>query len=228
MVSSVVIYSGWPLPTSPSSQSPFCHLHAVSVTAFPATFTGSSQLHDNTTTLSPAFATLTDHVIHKSFACHSYRNHPGWGLAVEQASARFPSLQRFTLDPGSSRFTVAPYLIPPILNAPAPTSPASPLKSTFTKCSPAVDSKPLTEALKPVDATLTKILGGGYVGCHDFRPCARDRSSGISPNPSPRNTAADSTTGHGSRIPCAALKAVHTGSTIPCLLIEEAIRYGHC
>src|SRR5579859_3019303 len=37
------------------------------------------QLHENTTTSSLVFATLTSRVKRKSFACHSYRKHPGWG-----------------------------------------------------------------------------------------------------------------------------------------------------
>ena len=158
MVLCFVICSGWPLPTSPSSQSPFSYLSPISVTPFPATLTGSSQLHEKAPTLSPAFATLTTHVTHKPFACHSYRKQPGWG-SVEQASACSLFPRRFTVDPRSSRFPVARYLTPPSLNALLPTSPVCPLKSTFTKSPTTVDSKPLTKSLKPVDAILTKFLG---------------------------------------------------------------------
>jgi hypothetical protein len=51
-----------------------------SVTPFPATLTGHLQLTENPATLSPAFATLARRVKHKSFVCHSYRKHRGWGV----------------------------------------------------------------------------------------------------------------------------------------------------
>jgi hypothetical protein len=47
------------------------------LTRFPATLTDTSQLAENPATLSPAFATLTRRVKHKSCVCHSYRKHPG-------------------------------------------------------------------------------------------------------------------------------------------------------
>jgi hypothetical protein len=51
----------------------------VVLTPFPATLTGHRQLAENTTTLSPAVATLTIRVMVNPFVCHSYRKHPGWG-----------------------------------------------------------------------------------------------------------------------------------------------------
>jgi len=64
------------LPTcQPSNPQP-----APCLTPFPATLTSQPQLPEKTATLSPAFATLTRRVKHKSFACHSYKKHPGWGL----------------------------------------------------------------------------------------------------------------------------------------------------
>jgi hypothetical protein len=50
------------------------------VTPLFATLTSSLQLTENTATLSPFRATLTDSVKHKSFVCHSYRKHRGWGV----------------------------------------------------------------------------------------------------------------------------------------------------
>ncbi len=47
--------------------------------SFPSTLTSPSQIAENASTLSLAFATLTDRVKHKSFACHSYKKHGGWG-----------------------------------------------------------------------------------------------------------------------------------------------------
>jgi hypothetical protein len=46
---------------------------------FPATLTSRPQLHENKTTLSPVFATLTRRVKHKFFVCHSYKKHGAWG-----------------------------------------------------------------------------------------------------------------------------------------------------
>jgi hypothetical protein len=51
----------------------------LSLSPFAATLTDSSQLIENPATLSPAFATLTSRVKHKSFVCHSYKKHRGWG-----------------------------------------------------------------------------------------------------------------------------------------------------
>jgi len=58
----------------------FCSLATVPVTPFSATLTGHWQPTEKPATLSPAVATLTRRVKHKSFVCHSYRKHAGWGL----------------------------------------------------------------------------------------------------------------------------------------------------
>ena len=71
-----------------------------SVTPFPATLTGHRQLAENTTTLSPAVATLTRRVKHKSFVCHSYKKHPG-GYSVNRESplqCRLLNCQLSTVD----------------------------------------------------------------------------------------------------------------------------------
>ena len=52
--------------------------NSVSVTPFPATLTSHLQRPEKSATLSPAFATLTNRVKHKSSVCHSYKKHPGW------------------------------------------------------------------------------------------------------------------------------------------------------
>jgi hypothetical protein len=152
-----VIYSGCLLPTIPSSRYSLPAPDSLSVSPFLATLATSSQPHENTTTLSPAFATLTDHVTHKFFACHSCRKHPGWGW-VEQALAcsLFPQ-------PGASdpELTAAPGITPALQNAPPSATSVSSLKSTLTEHSANVDSKPLTGSLKALDATLTKNSGGG-------------------------------------------------------------------
>ena len=56
--------------------------NSPSLSPFPATLTDNSQLTENSTTLSPVPATLTSLVKHKSFICHSYRKHPGWGSVI--------------------------------------------------------------------------------------------------------------------------------------------------
>jgi len=72
--------------TSSTSSTSFA---SPSVTPFPATLTSHLQLAENTTTLSPAFATLARRVKHKSFVCHSYRKHPGWGQVVQRSLTLF-------------------------------------------------------------------------------------------------------------------------------------------
>jgi hypothetical protein len=61
-----------------------CQLSAVSypLSPFPATLTNPLQLTENSTTLSPVFATLTSHVKPKSFICHSYKKQGGWGYPL--------------------------------------------------------------------------------------------------------------------------------------------------
>jgi hypothetical protein len=56
--------------------------NSVSLTPFPATLTSSLQITEKPATLTPAFATLTDIVTHKSFVCHSYKKHLGWGYPL--------------------------------------------------------------------------------------------------------------------------------------------------
>jgi hypothetical protein len=61
------------------------------LTPFPATLTSHRQFAENTSTLSPAFATLTIRVKVNPFVCHSYRKHTGWGhpLAARILSPSF-------------------------------------------------------------------------------------------------------------------------------------------
>ena len=71
----------------PSSRQPF-HPHPtapqkrIRVSPSPATLAGSGQLAENTATLSPAFATLTNRVKHKSCVCHSCKKTPGVGVRL--------------------------------------------------------------------------------------------------------------------------------------------------
>jgi hypothetical protein len=79
------------LPSSSFPNLPTCkpsNLQTASrLTPFPATLTSPLQIAENTTTLTPVFATLTDRVKHKPFVCHSYEKQPGWGYL--RSSARF-------------------------------------------------------------------------------------------------------------------------------------------
>ena len=47
------------------------------LTPFPAALSGESQLIENPAALSPALATLTRHLHHNPFVCHSYKKHRG-------------------------------------------------------------------------------------------------------------------------------------------------------
>ena len=51
--------------------------NSVSLTPFPAPLTSILQITEKSATLTPAFATLTSRVKHKSCVCHSYKKHPG-------------------------------------------------------------------------------------------------------------------------------------------------------
>ena len=178
MVLYYVICSGWPFPTNSSSRHSLRALDSPLVSPFFATLTNSSQLHDNTTTLSPAFAALTRRVKPKSFVCHSYKKHRGWGV-VEQASACFPFLNSVANDPEFLHLSAAPNVQQDVatsfLLAPLPPNPLSPVEATLTKRSVTVDSKPLPKSLKPLDATLTRKWEGGY----GWRPLRSRRSTAL-------------------------------------------------
>jgi len=50
-----------------------------------ATLMSYAQATENTATLSPFPATLASRVKHKSFICHSYKKHRGWGVSAKAA-----------------------------------------------------------------------------------------------------------------------------------------------
>jgi hypothetical protein len=52
-----------------------------SLSPFTATLASPLQSTEKLATLSPAFATLTRHVMHNPCVCHSYKKHGGWGTA---------------------------------------------------------------------------------------------------------------------------------------------------
>jgi hypothetical protein len=92
------------LPASfPFPLSVGCKLSAVSSPAspFPATLASHLQIAENKTTLSPAVATLTDCVKHKSFVCHSCTKHGGWGVGSHLSNEGFSSLPANFADHGS-------------------------------------------------------------------------------------------------------------------------------
>src|SRR5579859_2432004 len=57
-------------------------LATAPLTPFPATLTDRSQLTENPAALSRVVATLTRHVHHNPFVCHSYKKHPGCRGAI--------------------------------------------------------------------------------------------------------------------------------------------------
>src|SRR6476661_445549 len=60
-------------------------LATAPLTPFAATLREKSQLIENPTALSRAVATLTRHVRHNLFVCHSYKKHPGGGYTLQPA-----------------------------------------------------------------------------------------------------------------------------------------------
>ena len=74
-------HTGGVPPGTPIFEFPFSRFVRATSSASPlfATLAKSSQLLENKTTLSPAFATLTRLVNHNPFVCHSCRKHPGVG-----------------------------------------------------------------------------------------------------------------------------------------------------
>jgi hypothetical protein len=79
--------SSQPFNSKPST------LNRFRVSPFPATLTGNSQLTENPATLSPVPATLTPHVTHNSFVCHSCRKHPGGGYTLAEKRREVPPLR---------------------------------------------------------------------------------------------------------------------------------------
>jgi hypothetical protein len=80
-------------PCSPTFEFPISNFVFSTTPATPlsATLTDTLQLHENKTILSPAFATLTRFVKHKSFVCHSYKKHRGVGYPSIGDPASFSS-----------------------------------------------------------------------------------------------------------------------------------------
>jgi len=85
--------SVYSLPRSPQF---ILFLEEPRVSPLPATLTGTSQFIENTATLSPLAATLTSHVNHKSFVCHSYKNTGGWGHMFQARLFSMPSASKST------------------------------------------------------------------------------------------------------------------------------------
>src|SRR5579859_4093800 len=71
-------------------------LATAPLTPFPATLTDRSQLTENSATLSPVSATLTDTVAHNPFVCHSYKKHRGYtfqpGISFRSLTTRHSPL----------------------------------------------------------------------------------------------------------------------------------------
>jgi hypothetical protein len=72
----------------PALRSQFKSSPNVHVTRFPATLAGFPQLAENPATLSLFAATLTSHVSHNSFVCHSYKKYRGVGASASNKKRR--------------------------------------------------------------------------------------------------------------------------------------------
>jgi hypothetical protein len=114
-----------------------------------ATLADGPQLAENSTTLSPVPATLTDTVKHKSFACHSYRKHPGWGSHPSSQVLSFRNLttrHSLLVSPEASRSATISFRIR--------TSPKRACNSPRIRTSK-------TQDLKPFRISTYKKTGGG-------------------------------------------------------------------
>jgi len=78
--------------------------NSVSLTPFAATLTRCPQIAEKPATLTPAFATLTSRVKHKSCVCRSYKKHPG----------SHPSSQNPAVLPAPNRKSPATALVLPL------------------------------------------------------------------------------------------------------------------
>lgn len=141
---------GCELPTMNSSFNfELSTLNRLLATHFPATHTPLPQVAENAATLSPAFATLTHIVNHNSFACHSYRKHPGWGIPSFSVNSVHSALK-----PTRAGSPIDPFCV-------VRSVPASPLESILAG-HPANDGfRGHTRSLSPLYATLAKNTGGG-------------------------------------------------------------------
>jgi len=121
----------------------------VSLTPFPATLTSTLQITEKQASLSPAFATLTSRVKHKSCVCHSYKKHPGWGVPSFSANSALAALKSTRASAPADPFDALHR------------SSTSTLESTRIRPSATIASKELTPKLNPLDATLTRNQGEG-------------------------------------------------------------------
>jgi hypothetical protein len=92
------------------------------LTPFPATLTSLSQLAEKPATLSPVYAALSSLVTPKSFACHSYKKHRGWGIPSFAVNSARPALR-----PTRSSTRID------LINATPRTPTLTPLSATLTK-----------------------------------------------------------------------------------------------
>ena len=81
-------FSSFPLPFNISTFELSNLQTILPASPFFATLTRPLQPLENTTTLSPAVATLTSRVKVNPFVCHSYKKHPGWGSHLSNERVR--------------------------------------------------------------------------------------------------------------------------------------------
>src|SRR5580704_11132848 len=127
-----------------------CKPSAVSspVSPFPATLASSLQIAEKPATLTPAFATLTSRVKHKSCVCHCYKKLPGWGMPF------LSDLRTINHADPAPIFLATRHS--PLVTSPVP---LNLLESTPAQPPATVASKQLAPPLTPLNATLTKNIG---------------------------------------------------------------------
>ena len=110
-------------------------INFLSLSPFPATLTGHTELNENKTTLSLAVATLTNPVTHNPFACHSCKKHRGVGIPSEchpERSEGSAFSRPLSLPPRQSHPTKGNPSIVSALSLPLVTTHQSPITKSFT------------------------------------------------------------------------------------------------
>jgi len=89
-------------------------LSTAPLTPFPATLSRESQLIENPAALSPVLATLTRHLHHNAFVCHSYKKHRGSHLSNQKSLRSGFSRPNLLPTRHSPPATSRVHLLPPV------------------------------------------------------------------------------------------------------------------
>jgi len=137
------------------------------------------QIAENRASLSPAAATLTDSVMHKSFVCHSYKKHRGGGRAWWDSQSRLslPPFPRARITGHESQI---------MAHRPRPRWSPSTVAPQPAKCQNhtcyRLAAPRETSPLLPVSNSRERTSGGASAGCQarsqgDPKTLRQDRSS---------------------------------------------------